>query len=711
MSKPAVHVTAAEISRLAGVTRATVSNWRRRHGDFPAPTAGTESSPAYDLAAVRSWLERHGRLPALSPVDELRTVLRGRAGETPSPALRLLPVVPWASRVAPAELRGLADLADGELRRRVREAAGQWAEELPVARSQLTAVPAAPLLRPLLRCVADEGAARTVEVLAEHLAEDTAGVAGTYRTPPPLADLVVELLVAAHRRVPASVFDPACGTGGLLAAAARAGVATLYGQDLAEAQAILSSVRLAVDAAAARSTVRAGDSLRQDAFPALSVDAVVCSPPFGVRDWGHDELAYDPRWQYGLPPRGESELAWLQHCLAHLAPGGTAVMLMPPGVAERPSGRRIRAELVRAGVLRAVVALPAGLAPPLHVGLHLWVLSPGAGSSHVLFVDLAESGGDQAPPGATRAPTVQELRRTLLDTWRAFARQPEGFEPVPGLACGRPAIDLLDEAVDLTPARHVRSSVVTIAPDQYAAAAGEILSRLSHAAHALAALAGGQDWQPAGAQRFAWRTAAVADLLRGGALTLQRSGPVGRAAQAGDEPTPASEAAERPVLVARDVAEGRSASGVASREGLATPVEIRPGDVILPELLRHTGTPAARVADEADAGSLLGGHLYLLRPDPERLDPWFLAGFLSAEENVHSATTGTSLVRVDVRRLRVPLLPLDQQRRYGQAFRHLGALRTAGRLAERLAEETAHHLAAGLTSGTLSPPDIGHPSP
>ena len=54
MPQPSAHVTAAEISRIAGVTRATVSNWRRRHDDFPAPAGGTDSSPLYDLEAVRA---------------------------------------------------------------------------------------------------------------------------------------------------------------------------------------------------------------------------------------------------------------------------------------------------------------------------------------------------------------------------------------------------------------------------------------------------------------------------------------------------------------------------------------------------------------------------------------------------------------------------------------------------------------------------------
>lgn len=53
-------VTAAEISRIAGVTRATVSNWRRRYDDFPEPSGGAESSPLYDLEAVRAWLASRG---------------------------------------------------------------------------------------------------------------------------------------------------------------------------------------------------------------------------------------------------------------------------------------------------------------------------------------------------------------------------------------------------------------------------------------------------------------------------------------------------------------------------------------------------------------------------------------------------------------------------------------------------------------------------
>src|SRR3954447_7075715 len=79
MAPQSEQLTAAEISRLAGVTRATVSNWRRRHPDFPQPSGGTEASPSYDRRQVEAWLDARGRLPARSARDDLGAHLRGRA--------------------------------------------------------------------------------------------------------------------------------------------------------------------------------------------------------------------------------------------------------------------------------------------------------------------------------------------------------------------------------------------------------------------------------------------------------------------------------------------------------------------------------------------------------------------------------------------------------------------------------------------------------
>lgn len=693
-------VTAADISRLAGVTRATVSNWRRRHPDFPAPAGGTDTSPTYDVDAVRAWLSARGQLPEDTPADELRTALRAHPGDG-EPALHLLPALLAAARLGRKEREALPELRADGLLRWARSATTDEADDVPGIEGPAYSADAVGPLRALVRCVAADGAEAAMDVLAERLLEDTGGT-GTYRTPRPLADLMARLLTDSAGDLPTSVLDPACGTGSLLAAAASAGATELRGQDILVAQAAQAAVRLRLSTPEAAISVHAGDSLRSDAFKGLTTVAVLCNPPYGVRDWGHEELAYDQRWAYGVPPKGEPELAWVQHSLAHLAPGGRAVLLMPPAVAERTAGRRIRAQLVRDGALRAVVSLPQGAATPLHIGLHLWVLErpdpqaepPGT----VLLVDASAS--------ENRDLDWAAIDDTVLSAWRRYRADRDGFTGTPGIAGAVPITDLLTEAVDLTPARHIRTaSRQALRPTLLARQASELYGQLHQAARDLTDLSAEGDWPPADDRPRDWRTATVADLLRGGALSLLRTAPASRRTRSGEPlPRPEPEPGGRPTLTAADVVQSRPASGTtADLPTDAPPPLIEGSDVLLTETLRVGHSVVARVVEPDETGCFLGPHLLLFRPDQRRLDPWFLAGFLAAEQNVNAAATGTSIVRVDPRRLRVPLLPLVEQQRYGAAFRHLHELRTAARRTDRAAEDVTRLLSTGLTGGALLP--------
>ncbi|MDQ0809998.1 putative RNA methylase [Streptomyces sp. B3I7] len=758
--QPSAQVTAAEISRIAGVTRATVSNWRRRHEDFPEPSGGTESSPLYDLQAVRAWLASRGHASAASPAEELRTTLRlhGGDGGDASGTAELLLLVLAAARHSPDDLAAAVRLPDADLAARAERDARSVADAVPgddAGRAPFTAADA-PVLRALYACVRDEGGQAALGVLAERQLEDSAA-SGAYRTPAPLADLLARLLPGA----PARVLDPACGSGTLLAAAARHGARALYGQDLLPVQARRSAVSLALtvpddadtaDATTARATsaraisadgtsadgtsadgtsadgititVRAADSLRADAFPDLLADAVLCNPPYGIRDWGHDDLAYDPRWAYGVPARAESELAWVQHALAHLTPGGYAALLLPPATAGRASGRRVRAELVRAGALRAVVALPVGAAVPLHVPLQIWLLQrPGPGGADrtsVLFVDTAEA----ASPTDTAAGTASRPRNgggrtALLDweriadralrAWQAFTEHPDTFDGEPGVARAVGVVDLLDDVVDLTPARLVRASRAGVDPAELSAEIEAARLDLVKTARSLGRAAGYDGWNPTDGPARDWRTATVSDLARGGALTLLRTVPEGARGRDGDggpgagagDSTGAGDGT-RPVLTGSDLALSSGPTGDAGKLRSETAPVIAAGDVLV-RAVANGGGPMARVAGEAEAGALLGHQVHLFRPDPARLDGWFLAGFLGSEDNIAGASTGSTVVTVNPGRLRVPLLPLEEQRRYGEAFRRVHELRAEAQRATRLAEETARLLAGGLTGGQLLP--------
>ncbi|GAA2588472.1 N-6 DNA methylase [Actinomadura fulvescens] len=604
-------VTAADIARLAGVGRAAVSNWRRRHPDFPRPVGGTVASPTFSLSEITAWLRTQGKLNEVPLEEDVWQRLRGMAADE----TQLGVVIGEAGD----QLRGARPMAVEGLR----ELAGAW------------------------------GAEAAFEFLVGRHLEVHARRGET--TPPEIAALMAGLLDPGT----GAVLDPACGTGTLLRETRS--TKWLLGQEQDPGLAHIARTRLAF-AGAPGVEIRPGDSLRFDAFGGTTVDAVLCDPPFHHRHWGHEELTADPRWEYGLPPRMEPELAWVQHALAHLAPGGLAVILMPPAAAGRRSGRRIRAQLLRRGALRAVVALSDSY--------HLWLLRrPGTGTSPngVLMVEGADA------DGVTRL-------------WRGFHDEPDLDEP--GLGRVVPVIDLLDDEVDLTPGRHLAAGGGAQTAERYV----QTRDRLAALVRGLGELIPGVEPRP---EPRELPVTSLAELARIGALSLHQ-GPTGR------EPDLAGSG--RPLLTTEDVIEGRRPSGrvvAADTAGTGEPwITTRSGDVVVTAAARHF---AARVVDQD--GALLGPHLWLVRVDPAALDPHYLAGILRSTANVRSSSGATTGSRVDPRRAQVPRPPLEEQRRLGVVFRRVEELEQALRGSVALGSEMAQLLADGVAQGHLLPED------
>ncbi len=485
-----------------------------------------------------------------------------------------------------------------------------------------------------------------------------------------------------------TVLDPACGTGALLRAVPAPGTREaerdeaereLYGQDSAPELAALTALRLALTGRDVVVRTAVGDTLRADAYPGLRADVVLCHPPFNERNWGHDELAYDARWEYGFPARNESELAWVQHALARLRDGGTAVLLMPPAAASRRSGRRIRADLLRRGALRAVIALPVGAAPPYNIPLHLWVLRRPGKAPAQPEVLLADTGGAAEHTGRGGLDW-EAVRAAVLGAWRPFERAGTAAEQ-PGLARSVPVIELLDDDVDLAPARHLPPA--TEGDGEHLSAVRE---RLGETLRLTADLTPPAPAGPTEEQPGRWPLITIGDLARGGALVLRTGGNGGHA--------------RVPVLTDHDVLAGTAPSGTLPESGEEA-VTVQAGDVVVPVL---GGGSVARVVDDVTAGAVLGRSLVLLRPDPAALDPWFLAGFLRGSANNRQASSyASTATRLDVRRLQLPRLPLDEQRRYGARFRALAEFEQALRHAGRLGEQLVRGMYDGLTDGTVAP--------
>ncbi|MEV6861822.1 N-6 DNA methylase [Streptosporangium subroseum] len=659
-----VQVTAADTARLAGVGRAAVSNWRRRHDDFPQPVGGTATSPAFSLEEIQQWLRSHTEskefpadewlwqdLRAVADDDELAGLLADlgaflvythrQAGD-------------WAKLAAGDD----ATVARG-LPRRVRKVIETFPESLITDR--------VPLIRSIAGLAAERGAQETFEFLRERYFEVHSR--RVYLTPPEIVALSLDLAGSNAD----TVFDPSCGTGDyLIGALERRPEVKTMGQEVDQTTARLTAVRLALRSGNA--DIRTGDSLRADAFSGESADVVVSNPPFNDRAWGYEELTADPRWEYGLPPRMESELAWVQHALAHLKADGVAVLLMPPAVGNRKSGRRIRGQLLRRGALRAVVALPAGSVPNIAVALTLWILRRPAEArtpSHVLMVDTSGRADDYA--------------EVAVAAWREFNDGRELDEP--GVSRSVPLIDLLDDEVDLTPARYLSTASEDLSPERVTGARNRLVDLLRVLAELVPATATEPQDLP---------LVPLSELLRRGMLTLHQQSQV----RPGEEQ---EASADSLFLTAGDVIAGRPASGKTPEHMVHREIITRPGDVAVPQIVR---APVARVLTQG--GAVLGAQLSLLRPDPALLDPDFLAGFLCSSSNLRQYSSMSTSIRVDVRRAEVPLLPIEEQRAYGEAFRRLAAFESSLRQAAALGEDLIRLTADGLTHGSVRPSIENH---
>jgi N-6 DNA Methylase len=446
-------VSGSEIARLAGVTRAAVSNWRRRYDDFPAPAGGGANSPLFALADVRAWLDRQRKGQGVSEEVQLWQTLRGAHGDQ--------------------IIGGLADV--------LRFLAGaEPAQQLPEE--------AVRLVREL---TAGASAAEVVGALTERLTDSVRRAGADQVTSPRVVRALRHF--AGEVASDATVLDPVCGIGTLLLAVGPEQGPERYGQEPDARSAEFAQLRADLTGRTGV-TIAVGDSLRDDRWPGLRADLVVCDPPVAVTDWGREDLLLDSRWELGTPSRAEGELAWLQHAYAHTAPGGRVLMVMPASVAYRKAGRRIRAELVRRGFLTQITALPPGTAAAHSLPVHLWHLrrpeSSDDGTTVVRMVDL--TGND--PDGSLEA-------------------EPDQVAEVP-------LIDLLDDAVDLTPGRRVEESHRDYAAE-YRAVRKELARQLREIAELLPALTAGEGPSP-----LEGPSVSVADLARAGLVEYGDPEPV-----------------------------------------------------------------------------------------------------------------------------------------------------------------------------------------
>jgi type I restriction enzyme M protein len=206
------------------------------------------------------------------------------------------------------------------------------------------------------------------------------------------------------------IYDPACGSGGMFVQSekfveshgGKIGDISIYGQESNATTRRLAVMNLALRGIEADFGKENADTFRNVQHPDLRADYVIANPPFNDSDWFRKDD--DVRWQYGVPPKGNANFAWVQHFIHHLAPNGMAGFVLANGsMSSNQSGEGdIRKAIIEADLVDCMVALPGQLFYSTQIPVCLWFLAKNKGADakrgfrdrrqHTLFIDARKMG-------------------------------------------------------------------------------------------------------------------------------------------------------------------------------------------------------------------------------------------------------------------------------------------------------------------------------
>jgi type I restriction enzyme M protein len=288
---------------------------------------------------------------------------------------------------------------------------------------------------------------------------------GEFYTPRSVVRLLVEMLEPYKGRV----YDPCCGSGGMFVQSerfveehgGRIGDIAIYGQESNYTTWRLAKMNLAVRGIDADIRWNNEGSFHRDELKDLKADYILANPPFNISDWGGDRLREDTRWKFGAPPVGNANYAWLQHIIHHLAPKGTAGVVLANGSMSSAQGGEgdVRRAMIEADVVDCMIALPGQLFYSTPIPACLWFLArnknPGVDRrGEVLFIDARKHGHlvDRTRKEFSNEEIV-EIGRTY-HAWRGESAA-GAYEDVPGFCKAATLEEIREHDHVLTPGRYV----------------------------------------------------------------------------------------------------------------------------------------------------------------------------------------------------------------------------------------------------------------
>jgi type I restriction enzyme M protein len=288
---------------------------------------------------------------------------------------------------------------------------------------------------------------------------------GQFYTPKSIVKLMVEMIEPYKGRV----YDPCCGSGGMFIMSekfvkshtGRIDDIAIYGQESNQTTYRLARMNMAIQGIDGTGIKwNTEGSFLKDEHKDLKADYILANPPFNVSDWSGELLQNDPRWQYGKPPAGNANFAWIQHMLYHLAPNGIMATVLANGsLSSQSSGEGdIRKALVDANLVDCIVMLPKQLFYNTGIPACIWFLSrkrvgntDRKKNDEVLFIDASEVG---FMADRTHKEFSDDDIAMLAQTYHNW-RKGNNYEDKKGFSKSATISDIQNHNYVLTPGRYV----------------------------------------------------------------------------------------------------------------------------------------------------------------------------------------------------------------------------------------------------------------
>lgn len=282
---------------------------------------------------------------------------------------------------------------------------------------------------------------------------------------------IVKLLVAMLEPYQGRVYDGCCGSGGIFVQSERFVAEhqgnikdlSIYGQESNPTTLRLAKMNLAIRGIDAK--IELGDTLLVDKHKDLKADFILANPPFNVSDWSGEHLRDDHRWKYGIPPVGNANYAWLQHFAHKLSPSGTAGIVLANGSMNSNSGGEgeIRKNMIEAGLIDCMVALPAQLFYNTMIPACLWFLARNKAngkfrnrSGEILFIDARKLGAMINRRNKEFSDDDIALIADTYHSWRCKGEPPcSPYEDIPGFCKSATLEEVRKNNHVLMPGRYV----------------------------------------------------------------------------------------------------------------------------------------------------------------------------------------------------------------------------------------------------------------